>query len=145
MGSLIPLALHIKNMSSIDGVIINDLPEVVRIAGLPSYCYDMHTRLGKKAIAFLSNRVEVGSYLGKFGVLNKSKIVGWGTFYSEGGLLDCEIDYVGRTFVYETGYQVALAALGVPLSHAYECIGMVEELQPKLNSLRTDVIELFYK
>lgn len=76
----------------------DQLPEAKNLYGLPTYTYDMHTRVGKHAIAMLTKHVQkTGELLAalpvdtKYAWSDMTKLIGWCVFYAEGGRIRNEI------------------------------------------------------
>jgi len=144
MGKFYPLGEHLR-----DGFfdeVEKPLTEFRVIKGLPSYAYDMHTQIGKRAIGFLSGR---GTELFEFfklypQVTDSSKAVGWALFYSEGGLLNTQLEYPSRTGVYNTAVFASLLNLGVGRDGVLKLIALVREALPRLEGKREAIAEASY-
>lgn len=59
--------------------------ESVRLKGLPDYCYDMHTRIGKGALYKLCGVLELRQFFVKNPPRSKPEALGWAMFFEEGG------------------------------------------------------------
>ncbi|QIN95241.1 hypothetical protein DLP3_078 [Stenotrophomonas phage vB_SmaS_DLP_3] len=65
-------------------------PVCEMILGLPSYAYDMHTRLGKTILYKLVGEGEVKTILTESKCNDKMKALGWAMFFCEGGRIEAE-------------------------------------------------------
>ncbi|QZI85739.1 hypothetical protein CPT_Summit_088 [Stenotrophomonas phage Summit] len=65
-------------------------PEVETIAGLPSYAYDMHTKIGKTLLYKIGGEPEL-DMLKDTQCNDKPKALGWAMFFCEGGRIRDEL------------------------------------------------------
>jgi hypothetical protein len=74
------------------------IPTYRSLHGLPSYCYDMHTRVGKEMLGRLVCGGEGAEVIQSFVRQNKvreaNKAVGFALFFVEGGRIQSELAYV---------------------------------------------------
>lgn len=112
------------------------IPETQRIKGIKSYAYDMHTRVGKKALAILSSKEQIKQFFEETPVKDKLKTLGWVIFYNEGGVLDKAIDYDGRDTLYDLAVKAPLVGMGLPEDRILPLMEIVDSMSSVLNEIR---------
>ncbi len=63
----------------------------IMLYGLPSYAYDMHTRIGRRALQASLALPEVKQFLAAYLPTKKLDALGWALFYVEGGRITGEL------------------------------------------------------
>lgn len=131
---------------SSDGVTIKKVPmtDYTVLTSLPSYAYDMHTQIGKKAIGYLLGSTKVKAFFDTLQVADRGKAVGWALFYAEGGNLDAQIDYDGRESLYSAAINISLLDLGVPKDRIVQLIALVSESLSLLDTYRQKILGVSY-
>jgi hypothetical protein len=111
------------------------------LAGLPDYCYDMHTRIGSIVCNRLSKLQSIAKHLSGIVELDtRTKAVGWALFFVEGGVIaggltDPRLNDLEHKFV--------AAKFGMSLSTWRELMGEVFEakLSGLVNKKRLEILE----
>lgn len=113
-------------------------PTYAMIKGMPSFCYDMYTRSGKRALARFSAMQVMQSGLNALGITsNHVDVVGWAQFYLESGHLNREYTSVVRSDLRFASKSVAAAHLGVAYEQLIAAQQLVSANLPLLNQCRT--------
>jgi hypothetical protein len=115
------------------------LPAHQTMYGLPSYAYDMHTRVGKGAIMRLCGKLPLRQLFASSAPTSKPTAVGWAMFFEEGGKIQ------GRYASPELDAleQVAVAErMGLPLPVWAELRSLVAAMlaSGEVDEIRTSVI-----
>ena len=123
------------------------VPVHTMLFDLPSYCYDMHSRVGLKMLQRLVRGVAGAEAIGKFFEQNKvksaHKALGMALFFVEGGRIQSELIYEPlscleqRLFAYQ---------FGLPLNRWLDLRGLVEEALEEgiIDRVRKEVLRWFY-
>lgn len=117
------------------------LPEPVLIRGWPDYSYDMHTRLGRRALALFGDRgtplrqmmqrhLPVGAHADLFGHL---------VFRVEGHVVDRRLDYPGAGAILRDAEVAHLTYSGFPETLALEALEVARDQQALLLQCRIEV------
>lgn len=144
MGAFFPLAQTLQ-----DGehhVLKPELMPSCMIMGLPSYAYDVHTKVGKCVMARLSGYADAKALFDKYGCRDRMKAVGWAVFYLEGCQIDQELDFGGHSDLIDLERKLAFMSLGVaPEGHA-ELLNWVSArlLDGTVNNLRKQEVSKHY-
>lgn len=117
---------------------------VEMICGLPSYAYDMHTRVGKTATFRLCGYKDLKEFFDKVECNDKPKAIGYAMFYTEGGRI---VDERWDTQVALLERKMAYARFGLSVSQgvALELILMNLQESGDLNKLRTKIAKATYE
>lgn len=116
-----------------------------RILGIPSYAYDMHTRVGKTAVRVFSYCEVFKKFFEKTPVKDQAKLVGWVVFYVESEVLDRQIDYPHRKSVYDLSIKAAMVGMGLPWEKFPELYQLVEGNIGRLNGIREHYVMKAYQ
>lgn len=66
----------------------DDLTGFQTLKGLPEYCYDMHTRVGKGSLYKACGVLAVSQFFHQNPVKSKPEALGWALFFEEGGKIE---------------------------------------------------------
>jgi hypothetical protein len=111
------------------------------LAGLPDYCYDMHTRIGSIVCNRLSKLQSIAKHLSGIVELDtRTKAVGWALFFVEGGqiaggMVDPRLSTLEQRFV--------AAKFGLSLATWQELLNQVREAKAAglINQKRLEILE----
>jgi hypothetical protein len=96
------------------------------LCGLPSYAYDMHTRVGRRALVFCCGRKPIKQFFATHPQIKKLDALGWALFYVEGGLINAEL--LDENLL-EVERELAFAGVGVFERAAWmDLLGVMDEL-----------------
>lgn len=135
---LVPFVQLIAQTASMETT-INDCrqPEIQRWNGTPLYAFDMHTSIGKKAIALLVCEEEaVKSALCDIPQAKKFSVACTAVFYSEGGLVDRELEYRPSKALKRLGANADMTSAGAELADTCKLITQFRNFLPVLNEKR---------
>ncbi len=121
----------------------DDLTHLGEVNGLSSEAYDMHTRLGKRALAYFSKACEpVREYLSRYvpeteiyGVIS---MLAW---HAESSLVDRRLVYDGSEEIIEMAKVAHIASGGFPVQQVDEAIDLMRRHLPDLHRARLRVAE----
>ena len=119
-----------------DLVPVDAQPEVgVTLYGLPSYCYDMHTRVGRLALRFCSAIPVVQQFFDQYRPMKKVDVLGWALFYAEGGCIAGELV---NPLLQRIEREVAFASFGLARQAGDAAIDLMRRMVASgaLNDLR---------
>ena len=113
------------------------------IEGVSSEAYDLHTQLGRRALAYFSKAYEpVREYLLRFvherDVYKLLVALAW---QGESSLLDRRLVYDGSEDIFEMAKVATVAINGFPAERVDEAIGLMRNHLPDLHQARLRVIE----
>lgn len=120
-----------------------DLTHLGEVNGVASEAYDMHTRAGKRALAYFSKACEpVREYLSRlvpdreiYGV-----VVGL-VWHAESSLVDRRLIYEGSEEIFEMAKVANVAAGEFPAERVPEALDLVRQHLPDLHRARLRVVE----
>lgn len=70
-------------------------PEPLLLKGLPSYSYDMHTRVGKSVLVRMTGFKVIKEFFEQNpSIKPRAEALGWALFFEEGGKIDGEMDNI---------------------------------------------------
>ncbi len=114
---------------------------------LPSYCYDVHTRVGLRVLHRLVQGVEGAKSIKDFfhqnNVKHAHKVVGEALFFAEGGRIRSELIYQS---LFALEQRVFAHGLGLPLNRWLHLRALVEEALQEgvVDRTREEVLHQFY-
>lgn len=120
------------------------VPEAVSILGIPSYAYDMHTKIGKTCTYRLCGWAVVKEILSKTGVNDKAKAVGYSLFFAEGGRHSPEYWDTNVAFL---EMKLHYNSLGMTLADGLDLQDVMLQLiaNGELNKLREKIAKQVYE
>lgn len=123
------------------------VPPYKMLFDLPSYCYDMHTRVGLRVLHRLVQGVEGAKSIKDFfhqnNVKHAHKVVGEALFFAEGGRIRSELIYQSLSALEQ---RVFAHGFGLPLNKWLHLRELVEEAlqQGVVDRTREEVLHQFY-
>lgn len=122
-------------------VLNDEVDELVLLKGLPSYCYDMHTRVGKGVLIRMCGFSVVKAFFEKNPTLaGKDQALGWAMFFTEGGVIlqehaDSALALMEQKFV--------AAKFGWKLEQWFDLVVLMKKLMNDgaVNKLRQRVLD----
>lgn len=124
---------------------------VTQCWGLPSFCYDMHTRTGKMAILRFTGVKPIRAFFDELGLKKeRQQVLGWAVFFAEGGVLGGDQVPV-RVLSHQILSHLEFRAASIKLTgseafakHFPALINLVKEHHLTLNDIRYDVCSKTY-
>ena len=113
------------------------------LRGIPEYAYDMHTRVGKRALVRFSEYEKIKPYLPPG--TERLGALGWALFYVEGGQLDRDVGYPKRDAIEQLSCRLALTAQGIAPEKVGDFLLVVRYSLPVLNGIRMAIVHEAYR
>jgi hypothetical protein len=119
---------------------VDTQPEAgIVLYGLPSYAYDMHTRVGRRALHASVAVPEVQQFLAAHRPTKKLDVLGWALFYVEGGRIAGEL---ASPLLAQVELEIAFGSLGLYDQAAMDALQLMRWMvaSGKLNQSRDKAI-----